>query len=106
MLNLLLKIGPMRMVLVSLAVLSLIFKAKLGTPVSYDGWAMIETVFIPVMSPLITMVLLLDSLIASIWISQSEGQEKKRYKLIVAINLTTVIVMLSIWIPYFIQTLL
>lgn len=106
MLTILNKLRPMRVVLISLAILTLIFKAKLGTPISYDGWQMIETVFIPVMAPLITMVLLLDSLIASIWLTQSSGEEKNRYRLILAANLLTVIVMLSIWIPYFMESLL
>ncbi len=95
----------MRVVLISLAILSLIFKAKTGTAVSYDGWPMIETVFIPVMAPLITMVLLLDSLIATIWLSQSSGEEKSRYRLILGCNLTMVIIMLAVWIPFFIAVL-
>ncbi len=105
MLSILKKIRPMRVALILLAVLSLIFKAKTGTPVSYEGWTMIETVFIPVMAPLITMVLLLDSLIAAIWLSQSTGEEKSRYWLILGCNLTTVIIMLVVWIPVFIALL-
>ncbi len=95
----------MRVMLILLAILSLIFKAKTGTPVSYDGWPIIETVFIPVMAPLITMVLLLDSLIATIWLSQSSGEEKGRYRLILGCNLTMVIIMLTVWIPFFIAVL-
>lgn len=106
MLSILTKLRPMRVVLISLAILSLIFKAKTGTPVSYDGWPMIETVFIPVMSPLIIMVLLLDTLIATIWFTQTTGDEKNRYKLILGCNLITIIIMLSLWIPFFIALLL
>lgn len=106
MLSILIKIRPMRVALISMAILSLIFKAKIGTPVSYDGWPMIETVFIPVMVPLIIMVLLLDSLIASIWFTQTTGDEKNRYRLILGCNLTTIIIMLSLWIPFFIALLL
>ena len=96
----------MRVVLILLAILSLIFKAKSGTPVSYDGWQMIETVFIPVMAPIITMVLILDSIIASIWFSQTTGEEKSRYKLILGCNGLTIFIMLSVWIPFFIQILI
>lgn len=96
----------MRVVLVLLAIASLVLKAEIGTPVSYNGWAMIETVFIPVMAPLIIMVFLLDTLIASIWLTQSDGEEKNRYKLILAVNITTVVIMLSIWIPFFINILI
>lgn len=105
MLSILSKLRPMRVALISMAILSLIFKAKIGTPVSYDGWVMIETVFIPVMAPLITMVLMLDSLIATIWLTQSTGDEKNRYKLILGCNLLTIITMFSLWIPYFMSVL-
>lgn len=105
MFTILKKMRPMRVVLVLLAIAFLILKAEIGTAVSYEGWTMIETVFIPVMAPLITMVLLLDSLIASIWLTQSTGEERNRYKIILAINLTTVIVMFSIWVPYFFAVL-
>jgi len=105
MLSILTKLRPMRVVLIGLAILSLIFKAKMGTPVSYDGWPMIETVFIPVMAPLITMVLMLDTLIATIWLTQTTGTEKNRYKLILGCNVLTIVVMLSIWIPYFMSIL-
>lgn len=105
MLSILTKLRPMRVALISMAILSLIFKAKTGTPVSYDGWVMIETVFIPVMAPLITMVLMLDSLIATIWFTQTTGDEKSRYKLILGCNLLTIVIMLSLWIPYFMSIL-
>jgi len=106
MLSVLKKIRPMRVALVSMAILSLVFQAKMGTEVSYEGWTMIETVFIPVMAPLIIMVLMLDTLIATIWLTQTTGEEKSRYKLILAVNLITIITMFSLWIPYFIRILL
>jgi len=106
MLSVLKKIRPMRVALVSMAILSLIFQAKTGTEVSYEGWTMIETVFIPVMAPLIIMVLMLDTLIATIWLTQTTGEEKNRYKLILVVNLITIITMFSLWIPYFIRILL
>ena len=106
MLSVLKKIRPMRVALVSMAILSLVFQAKMGTEVSYEGWTMIETVFIPVMAPLIIMVLMLDTLIATIWLTQTTGEEKNRYKLILVVNLITIITMFSLWIPYFIRILL
>jgi len=105
MLSIFKKIRPMRIVLILMAILSLIFKAKTGTEVSYTGWLMIETVFIPVMAPLVTVVLMLDSLIASIWLSQSSDEEKSRYKLILACNFSTIIIMFAVWIPFFMAIL-
>ena len=96
MLSILIKLRPMRVVLIGMAILSLIFQVKIGTPVSYDGWPMIQTVIIPVMAPLLIMVLLLDSLIATIWFTQTIGDEKNRYKLILGCNLVTIITMLSL----------
>lgn len=105
MLSILVKLRPLRVALIIMAILSLIFKAKIGAIVVYDGWPMIKTIFIPVMAPLITMVLLLDSLMATIWITQTSGAEKSRYKLILWCDLITAVIMLSIWIPYFMSIL-
>jgi len=105
MLSIFKKIRPMRVVLIALAIISLILKAKTGTPVTYSGWLMISTIVIPVMAPLLTMVLMLDSMIATIWLSQTSGEEKNRYKLILACNISMIIIMLVIWIPFFMAIL-
>ena len=103
--NLLQTFKPMRIVLISLALLTLVLKAPLDMELSYQGWAMIRTLIVPVMPPLFFMVVLLDALIATIWFTQSQGQERTRYKTILIVNLSVATLLGAIWIPYFLEVL-
>jgi len=101
----LIQLRPMRVVLVSLALLTLVFKAPSGTEISYEGWDFILTVILPVMAPLFFMVLLLDTLIATIWFTQTKDAEHRRYRLIIIVNLVTASLLVLFWLPFFIEAL-
>lgn len=101
----LIQIRPMRVVLVSLALLTLVFKAPTSMEVTYEGWDFIFTVILPVMAPLFFMVLLLDTLIATIWFTQTKDAERSRYRLIIIVNLTTVALLVLVWVPFFMEVL-
>lgn len=95
----------MRVVLILSAIFTLILKADISAPVSYEGWAVIPTMIMPVMAPILTMVVLLDTLMSSMLLTQHTGDERKRYRLIVLTDSSVVIIMLAIWLPYFITLL-
>lgn len=93
---------PLRIVLYSLVLISVIFKQS--TPeaeIVYQGWGMVTTLLIPVFAPILIMLLWLDSLMATLWLSQTEGEEKVRYKMILRTDLILSVIYLLIWIPYF-----
>lgn len=92
---------PMRVALILTVLVSIIFKPAPGTELVYEGWAVFNTLLLPVFSPILLMLLWLDSLIAKLWSTQTEGQEQKRYKMILRINLTLSIIFLVVWYPYF-----
>ena len=92
---------PMRVALILTVLISIIFKPAPGTELVYEGWAVFNTLLLPVFSPILLMLLWLDSLIAKLWSTQTEGAEQKRYKMILRINLTLSIVFLAVWYPYF-----
>lgn len=96
---------PMRVVLITLALLTLVFKTPFEVEISYEGWQMVRTLLMPVMAPLFFMVLLLDSLIASIWFTQTQDAERTRYKIILIVNLLTAGLLALVWIPYFLAVL-
>jgi len=97
----LIDIRPMRLLLYMVVIISMIFKPVPGTEIVYEGYAVFTTLLIPVFSPILLMLLLLDSLIAKLWSTQTEGQEQKRYKMILRINLVLSVLFLLLWIPYF-----
>ena len=103
--NFLVQIRPMRVVLISLALLTLVLKAPIDMELSYEGWNFIRTIIMPVMAPLFFMVILLDSLIATIWFTQTTGSEHSRYRLILFVNLTTAFILGMVWIPFLLELL-
>lgn len=92
---------PMRVFLILAVLVSMIFKPSPGTEIVYEGWAVFDTLLLPVLSPIFLMLLWLDSLIAKMWSTQTEGKEQKRYKMILRINLVLSLVFILVWFPYF-----
>jgi len=99
--SILIDLRPMRVLLILTVLLSIIFKPAPGTELIYEGMEVFTTLLIPVFAPILLVLLWLDSLIAKLWSTQTEGQEQKRYKMILRINLSLSIIYLAIWYPYF-----
>ena len=93
---------PMRVVLFLVVLISMLFKPAPGTDLVYEGWDMFSTLLLPVLSPILLMLLWLDSLIAKLWSTQTEGKEQQRYKMILRIDLSLSVIFIIIWAPYFI----
>ena len=94
------QLKPMRVLLVVCALLTIVFRPEPGSEVVYEGVQMIPTLLVPVLAPILFMLLLLDSLMSTIWVTQTEGDEKKRYRNNIIINLTVVGLLLYSWVPY------
>lgn len=92
---------PMRVALLLMVLVSIIFKPIPGTEVVYEGWDVFSTLLLPVFSPILLMLLWLDSLIAKLWSTQTEGEEQKRYIMILRINLISSLIFIIVWYPYF-----
>ena len=95
------QMGPLRLMLASLAVIMIVFTPKPGTPAVYSGWELIPTLVIPAVAPIVFLLLLFDILMSRVWMSASEGFERTRYKRIMLINLSLAAVMLIFWLPFF-----
>jgi len=94
-------VRPMRILLWLAVVTSIIFKPVPNTELIYEGWAIFNTLLLPVFSPIFLMLLFLDSLIAKLWSTQTEGAEQKRYKMILRTNLAMSFIFILVWFPYF-----
>lgn len=69
--------------------------------VLHDLRPMHVVLLLPVFSPILLMLLWLDSLIAKLWSTQTDGEEQKRYKMIFRINLSLSLIFILVWFPYF-----
>lgn len=92
---------PMRVLLLLAVLVSMISRPMPGTEAVYEGWAVFDTLLVPVLTPILLMLLWLDSLIAKLWSTQTEGDEQKRYKMILKIDLILSIIFIAVWYPYF-----
>jgi hypothetical protein len=91
----------MRVLLLLAVVISILFKPAPGTEVVYEGWAVFNTLLLPVFSPILLMLLFLDSLIAKLWSTQTEAAEHTRYKMILRIDLVMSFIFIMVWFSYF-----
>lgn len=92
---------PMRVLLLLAVVISIVFKPAPGTELVYEGWGIFSTLLLPVLSPIFLMLLFLDSLIAKMWSTQTEGAEQKRYKMILRVDLGLSVIFILVWYTYF-----
>jgi len=96
-------IGPLRYALIILVIAAVVLRPELGTKVSFEGWAMVSGLLVPVIVPLLFMLLLLDTLMALVYRSDKPVEVKARYLRIVFLNLALAIGLLLYWLPFYKQ---
>lgn len=99
--NLLQQMGVLRVVLVGGAILDILLAPNPGTPVVYTGWAVVTTLIVPVLAPILLQVLLLDALMGRVLMSSNQGAERARYRRIMIVNLVIAVALVVGWAPYF-----
>jgi len=97
----LLWLGPMRVALFLAALLAVVLVPDPQIPASYQGSALFYTVLVPVLTPLIMMVLLLDALMSRVWLADAEGEAVRRYRTIVGLDLAFTLLVFLAWLPFF-----
>lgn len=98
--NIIKNLKPMRVILVLSAIATILLRPEPGSDVFYEGAQMFQTLLIPVLAPILFMLLLLDSLMSTIWLTQTTGEEKQRYRMNIIVNLSVVALLLYFWIPF------
>lgn len=95
------ELGPLRLGLLFFAVLAIVLMPAPGTPAVYSGWPLVRTVLVPVLAPFLFLVLLLDALMARVFLTDAEGAARRRYKTAIIINLLAAAILLIRWLPHF-----
>ena len=99
--SLLIDLRPMRIILYLFVIISILFSPAPGTEVVFEGIEVLNTLIIPVFSPILLMLLWLDSIIGKVWSTQTEGDEQKRYKMIYRTDLILSVIFIVNWFSYF-----
>ena len=95
------QLGPLRITLLLCVALIIALAPAAGTQAVYSGWGLVRTVLIPVLAPLLFMVLLLDALMARVFMSEAAGDARRRLRGIVLLDLVVAAVLVLTWIPYY-----
>lgn len=95
-----LKIGALRMILALVAVTAMVFSFFTGDPVK-EGWAMVPTLIVPAIIPILFFVLLLDVLMSAVFMIDAVAEERSRFRFIILIDMISVILIVALWLPYF-----
>lgn len=98
--DLLKKIGPLRILLFTLALVLIVFAPEAGAPRAREGIAVITNLIFPTVAPMVFMGLLLDALMS--WVKQIDlsGEDKKRFRILSYINLLFALALLIRWLPF------
>lgn len=95
------RLGPMRIGLFVLAVVLVLLVPEPGTPAEYYGSGLFFSVLVPVLAPLLLAVLLLDALMSRVWLGDAQGDEARRYRTLLRLDLGFSLLLVLFWLPYF-----
>lgn len=95
------ELGALRIALFCFTVFFILVEPAPGSPPVTEGWALLRTMIAPVFAPLIMMLLLLDALMARVFMAEKEGEARLRFRRIVRTDLLFALLLLLFWLPYF-----
>lgn len=96
-------LGFLRISLLAIGLINVFVRPEPGTSISHQGLEVIPTLVAPAAAPIIIMVILFDALMSKIRSSDSTGEESKKFKTIMWVELAVVIFMMMAWLPYYLQ---
>ncbi len=95
--------GPLRILLMLCVGVLICFIPSIGTPMLYQGWAIVTIVLPVVLAPLVMAVLLFDAFMSRVLMSDAAQKERKRHQLIIITDSVLSAIVLSAWLPYFLS---
>ena len=94
-------IGVLRLMLLSLAYTLIAFRSFADGEYEYFEWSMVTKLIVPALVPIVFMVMLLNILMAFVFMSDKKGTERKRFQNVIGIDAFTAIVLLAAWLGFF-----
>jgi len=103
--NYLRRIGFLRAMLMGVSLLLALFSPFAGGHVQTSGWPLITTLVAPVSFVIFAFVLPLDMLMTRLFMSDSSGAERQRFRLILKSEALVLSILLVSWAPFAISLL-
>ena len=97
------RFGVLRLMLGALVLVLAALSPLAGGQIVYEGWRVIPTLIAPVIVPIVFMGVLLDLLMARVWMLEAEPAVRRRLNGITVLDLILVAVLLLSWSGYFLE---
>jgi hypothetical protein len=94
-------LGPLRTMLCAGILVVVALRPWAGGAASYSGWSMVPTLIAPALVPLLFFVLLLDMLMSRVFMTDTEGPDRARFRRILWIETGVLALLLAVWGPFF-----
>jgi len=94
-------VGVLRMMLFGLAVVIILFAPFSGGEVVYSGWAMVPSLIVPALVPIVFFVLMLDLMMSAVFRADARGDARRRYGHLVVASLVLGVTLLASWLPFY-----
>jgi hypothetical protein len=95
------ELGPLRGTLLFCVLIALVLIPAPGTRAVYEGWPLVTTVLVPVLAPILFMLLMLDVLMSRVFMTDAEGDARRRLKTAMIVNLLAAALLVIRWLPYY-----
>lgn len=94
-------VGPLRVLLYLLSLVLALAAGAAGGETAYQGWAVIPTLVVPALVPIVFFVLLLDVMMSAVFMVDKQGAERRRYRHLLGLDLAVWLVLTAAWLPFF-----
>jgi len=94
-------VGVLRMMLYGLTVAIILFAPFSGGEVVYSGRAMVPSLIVPALVPIVFFVLMLDLMMSAVFRADARGDARRRYGHLVATSLVLGMLLLASWLPFY-----
>lgn len=99
------KLGELRTILILVVLLLIITGPFSGGPVQTSGFALLTTAVAPALYVIMLFVLPLDMTMTRVFMKESEGRERERYRSIIRLEAALLVLMLLSWLPFIVRLL-
>ena len=99
------EIGALRVMMLIATLLSLSAIPFTNTDVRMEGLGLLPDVLVPVVSFILLFILLLDMLMSRVFMIEADTEKRKKFNQIFLLELLQIVLIISLWSPYFIAVL-
>lgn len=95
------EMGALRVMLMTITLLSISAIPFTDTNVRMEGWGLLPDVLVPVVSFILVFIILLDMLMSRVFMIEADEAKRKKFNKIFLLELALIVSLILFWSPYF-----